>query len=401
MSLPNLLPTIGLTCMTAVAAVSMADARELRATNESELKGAIAAAAPGDVILLAPGTYDMGQSLATGANGTKDKPIVLACAGDEGYAQLVANGQIAFRIASQYWGFRGIHFVGDPARTEATVFMDGPGGCGHVRFVDCRISGSKAYGMKGAKTVERPVHDVVIEHTELFDTGGTGFDLVCGDDWVLRGNHVHDYGKGGGVTYGIFLKGGGRNGVVDGNIVDGGRRPGTVGISFGGGLTGAKWLDTVDGKPVPEHSKGVAMNNIVLATGDVAYHCNNAADCAFVNNLAWNCENFQRQGSYPPDPLVANNLLAGQARGAGQASGNLPPQRQWFMDPDNGDFRLTPAGAAAVSGKGTAIPAVTADFFSASRRHGPATVGPVLPGATRSTAWTDRRQAAGKRPSRR
>ena len=392
---------IGVVCLAAGMACAAAGARELRVTNAAELKAAIAAVTPGDTIVVPPGTYDMGQSLATGVDGIKGRPIVLACAGDSGYAQLKANGQVAFRIKSKFWTFRGIHFQGDPARTEATVFMDGPNGCGHVRFIDCRISGSKAHGMKGAKTVERPVHDVVIEHTELFDTGSTGFDLVCGDDWVLRGNYVHDYGKAGGVTYGIFLKGGGRNGVVDGNVVDGGGRSGTVGISFGGGLTGPQWLGTIDGKPAPEHDKGVAMNNIVLNTGDVALHANNASNCVFVNNLAWNCQNFQRQGSYPPDPLVANNLLAGRARGAGKAADNVSPQREWFTDSDAGDFRLTPAGAAVVAGKGAVIPAVTSDFFGTARKGGKNVLGPVLPGARHSTTWIDRRLKASDRSPRR
>ena len=144
------------------------------------------------------------------------------------------------------------------------------------------------------------------------------------------------------------------------------------------------------------------MNNIVVNTGDVALHSNNSSNCAFVNNLAWNCQSFQRQGSYPPDPVVANNLLAGQARGAGQAAANVAPQKAWFVDPDAGDFRLTPAGVAAVSGQGTAIPAVKADFFGTARAGGPNVLGPVLPGAKQSTKWDDRRAAAasGSQPRR-
>jgi hypothetical protein len=338
----------------------------------------------------------MGREVSTGRSGTKDKPITLACEGEKGYAKLKAGSQIAFRVRSRFWVFRGIHFEGDARRTAATVFMDGPAGCGDIHIVDCKISGSGEHGMKSARTRRKAVDNVLIEFTELFDTGATGFDLVSGDNWILRRNYVHDFGRGGGVTYGIFLKGGGRKGIIEGNIVDGRRKATTLGISFGGGRTGKKWLPLVaGGKVAAEHDGGIARNNIVIAAADSSYHTNNGANCRFYNNLTWKCDTFQRQAAYPKDPVLINNLIGGNTRrGASLSKNNLAPRKEWFVAPDDCDFRLTDAGEAALVGKGAAVPAgeCPTDFFGAKRDPAKAVIGPVLPGGAESTKWVDRRK---------
>ena len=287
------------------------------------------------------GEYDIVKSFSTGNDGTEKKPIILQCYGDKGYAVLKTEGQVGFRIKNKHWIIIGIHIKGSESKTQATIFMDGPGGCGNIKMTDCKISGSALHGMKAARSREVGVDNVFIEHTELFDTAFTGFDLVSGDNWVLKNCYVHSYGKKKGISYGIFLKGGGKNGVIDSCFVDGKASSTTVGISFGGGLTGKQWLPLVDGKIGPEHFNGIARNNIVVNTSDVAYHCNNGSNCFFYNNLAWNCKNFQMQKSYLEDPVLINNLIAGKYRGANSKSSNNINQldSKWFID--SGKSRLS------------------------------------------------------------
>ncbi|MBA4387401.1 MAG: hypothetical protein C0404_05430 [Verrucomicrobia bacterium] len=369
-------------------------ARDIKADTAADIKNALGSAGPGDTILVKPGEYDMGGSISTGKNGTKDKPVTFACEGKKGYAILKVSGQIGMRVKSKFWVIRGIHIEGNPGSTEATVFMDGPQGCSDILMTDCKISGSAQHGMKGARTREKAADNITVEYTELFDTKATGFDLVSGDNWVLRRNYVHDYGKGGGVTYGIFLKGGGKNGIIDGCFVDGKRQATTVGISFGGGLTGQKWLPLgADGKVGPEHDKGVAMNNIVINTSDVAYHSNNGANCKFFNNLAWNCKSFQRQASFPNDPVVSDNVIAGNTKsGTSESKDNVAPAKDWFVNADESDFRLTDAGVKALAGKGQAAGEVTTDYFGTKRDPAKPVLGPVLPDAKETTKWIDRRK---------
>lgn len=378
-----------------LAMATAAAAADIKVDNAQNLRAALASAGPGDVIEVKAGEYTMGGGTQTGRDGTKDKIITLRAAGDKGYARLIMTGQIAFRVRNRFWEFRGIHFAGDFKSTEATVFLDGPQGCGDLHFVDCKISGSNTHGMKAAKLREKPVDNILVEHTELFDTGETGFDLPAGDNWILRRNYVHDYGRNGGVTYGIFFKGGGKNGIIEGNIVDGKSKGTTLGISFGGGLMGKQWLPLLpDGKFAPEHDGGIARNNIVINATDAAFHANNAANCRYYNNLTWNASTFQMQGSYPKNPVLVNNLIAGNVRGASENKGTLAPRKEWFADAANGDFRLTAAGKGALTGKGESLSLeeCPTDFFGNKRDPKHAVVGPVLPNAKESTKWVDRRK---------
>ena len=221
--------------------------------------------------------------------------------------------------------------------------MDGPNGCGNVTMRDCKISGSALHGMKAARTRNKAADNVTLEQVELFNTAQTGFDLVSGDNWTLKNCYVHNYGLTKGVSYGIFLKGGGKNGSIQGCYVDGSSTNTTVGISFGGGLTGKQWLPLINGKVASEHQNGLAQNNIVINTQDVAYHTNNASDCKFFHNLAWNCRNFQRQKSYKPDPLLIHNIIPGKLRGAHEKStANFTGENKtFFKDPVKSDFRYT------------------------------------------------------------
>lgn len=368
------------------------NAKEYKVRDSKSIKKALVSAKAGDVITIKTGEYDMGDSFSTVNDGTKKKPIILQCSGDKGYAVLKASGQIAFRIKSKFWIIKGIHVQGSEKKTQATVFMDGPGGCGDIKITDCKISGSALHGMKAARSREVGVDNVHIEQTELFNTAFTGFDLVSGDNWFLKNCYVHDYGTQKGISYGIFLKGGGKNGIVEGCFVDGKASSTTIGISFGGGLTGQQWLPLINGKVGPEHFEGIARNNIVVNTTDVAYHSNNASNCFFYNNLAWNCKNFQRQKSYSEDPRLFNNLIVGKYRGAHPDSGNNVDQldEKWFVDPNNQDFRLSKEGIRKLKRKAIKIADCPKGMFGAERKN--LYPGPVLPGAKQSTKWVDRRK---------
>ncbi|MCM8540375.1 MAG: right-handed parallel beta-helix repeat-containing protein [Lentisphaeraceae bacterium] len=367
-------------------------AREYKARDSKSIKKALLSAKAGDVITVKPGEYDMGDTFATGKDGTEKKPIILQCSGEKGYAVLKVSGQVGFRIKSKFWVIKGVHTQGSESKTQATVFMDGPGGAGNIKMIDCKISGSALHGMKSAAKRDIGVHNIYIENTELYDTAFTGFDIVSGNNWVIKNCYVHDYGKQKGVSYGIFLKGGGKNGIIDGCFVDGKASSTTVGISFGGGLTGEQWLPLIDGKIAPEHFEGIARNNIVVNTTDVAYHSNNASNCHYYNNLAWNCKNFQRQKSYPDDPRLFNNLIAGKYRGVHSDSDNNINEldAKWFVDPEKNDFRLSKEGIRKLKRKAVKSDKCPSDMFGQQRKD--LYPGPVLPGAKQSTKWVDRRE---------
>jgi hypothetical protein len=377
-----------------VAAVGAVSAAEFKVDNAAAVKQALGAAGPGDTILVKPGEYDMGDSFRTGKSGTQEKPVTFRCEGDKGYAKFKVSGQVGFRVKSKFWVIQGIHVEGSGKGVSAAVFMDGPGGCGDVKLIDCKISGSGEHGMKASRTREQAVDNVLLDHVEIYETAATAFDLVSGDNWVLRNCYAHAYGKGGGICYGIFLKGGGKKGIIEGCLVDAGKQQVTVGISFGGGTTGKQWLPMVGDKVGPEHEGGIARNNIVINTSDVAYHTKNSSACSFYNNLAWNCKTFQCKASSPTEPTLINNLVGGPYSGASaESKSNVEKlQKEWFVNPDECDFRLTGAGKAALGGKGQPLADNPTDYFGAKRKEGPQDPGPVLPDAAQSTQWTDRRK---------
>jgi hypothetical protein len=118
-------------------------------------------------------------------------------------------------------------------------------------------------------------------------------------------------------------------------------------------------------KVAAEAVGGICRNNIVINTGDCAYHCNNASDCKFYNNLAYNCgAGFQMQKSYPPDSTLINNILSDNLTKPGKAENNLTKvDPTWFVAPDKDDFRLSDAGKMALAGKGQPLTDNPTDFF--------------------------------------
>ena len=365
---------------------SPADPRSIRAAMES--------AQAGDIISIPPGEYDMVDTIATGNSGTPGAPIIMRTSGDKSYAKLkiTAGSDVGFRIISRFWVLRGVHIEGNLTKTEDLIQIDATRGGGDFLMSDCRVSRCREFLLKGSRNRDKGADNVTLDHCEWFDTNATGIDIVGGDNWIIRGNYVHDYGKDGGVHYGMFLKGGGRNGLIEGNFVDGKAGKVTVGISFGGGLTDHRFLpELAGGKFVPEHLNGICRNNIVINTGDCAYHTNNASGCKFYNNLAYGCgAGFQRQASYPQDPALMNNIFSGKIRGAGDSQANLTKvESSWFMDAASNDFRLSSAGKTALSGKGQQIEANPSDFFNQPRKT--SDLGPVNAGASISTRWVDRR----------
>jgi len=389
--------TLASAFLTVLCVAAVSQAKDFNVDNARDIRAAMAAAQAGDTIVIKPGEYDMGQALVTGHSGTQDKPIVMRAAGDKGYAKLKITGagsDVGFRVNSRFWVLRGLHIEGNNAIKDL-LMVSAPSGGGDLAMVDCKVSKCSEFLIKASRSREKGPDNVILEHCEWFDCPETAIDLVCGDNWIIRGNYVHDWGSGGGAHYGMFLKGGGKNGIIEGNIADGRAGRGTVGISFGGGLTGKQWLPlAADGKVAPEHTAGICRNNIVVNTGDCAFHTNNASGCKFYGNLAYNCgAGFQRQASYPPDAALANNVLSGNLKGPGKSENNLTKvDKAWFVAPDQFDFRLTEAGKVALAGKGTALADNPTDFFGSRRKAGaPQDLGPVNADARESTKWVDHR----------
>jgi hypothetical protein len=114
-------------------------------------------------------------------------------------------------------------------------------------------------------------------------------DLVAASHWTVRANVIKDFVKldGNGVSYGAFAKGGGSANLFERNLVwceDKLRgQPGQrVGLSLGGGATGAEWCR--DRKCITEQQGGILRANLIAACSDVGIYLNSAADSRVEDN---------------------------------------------------------------------------------------------------------------------
>ena len=80
--------------------------------SEAEILEAIAAASPGDVITVSPGTYDFNQLIVVQNHGEESARIFLR-AEELGTVRFNLSHIENFKIQAKYWIFENIHFMGD------------------------------------------------------------------------------------------------------------------------------------------------------------------------------------------------------------------------------------------------------------------------------------------------
>ncbi len=379
-------------------ASSIAGAAEMRGVmTSSQLLAAIGRAKAGDTIVLADGNYDIGTVECTAA-GSSSAPITVR-AQHARLAVIRVNGLEGFRVSGPGWRFEGLDVVGVCAKDSD---------CEHA-FV---VSGA-AHGF--ALTASR-VHDFnlpvrsklaggvapndgLIDGNEIFDsrardTAGTvgAISIGAGSRWVVRDNYLHDFAHlSGSVTYAAVMKGGGKGGVFERNVVvcarsvlQGGER---VGISFGSGGSGPDACLSPDpqGECLIEHDGGVVRNNVIASCSDVAIYLNQARDTHILYNTM--------VGTLGVDFRYANsggeargNAYSGTIRGRdGGSFGGLENRSltaadfaAMYVSPLTGDLRKK-GDLTAVIGGGSPVALVADDHCKQARGSGKWDVGAVAP----------------------
>lgn len=381
--------------ITAAAAVAGADV--VPVSDAQALREAIQEAAAGDEIVLAPGAYLLTANLACAAPGSASAPIVVRAATPRSVL-IRFDALEGFRVLAPHWRFSGLDIEGACAADDAcehafhlagdadfTVIRDNV-----VRDFNAQI---KSNGDGGGAFPD----DVLVEGNQLYDTRArqtanpvTKIDVVGGRRWVVRSNTIRDYqkGAGDGISYAAFLKGNSRDGVFERNLVicedqtTGGTR---LGLSLGGGGTGAQFCE--EGDCTTEHQDGVLRNNLILRCPDVGIYLNRAARSEVHHNTLYDTSGIDVRFATASADL-RNNLLSGAIRnrdgatstGAGNLAGvALASFADWFLAPDDADFRL--ADGAAIVDAGVAAPLATDDFCGTARADGAPDLGAVEYGA--------------------
>jgi parallel beta-helix repeat protein len=370
-------------------------AKDVPVKNVAELGAAISAAAPGDVIILAPGTY-ASTGFSCNANGTSENPIVVKSATPLA-ARIDFDALEGFKVSGANWHFEGLEVHGVCAKDDD---------CEHAFHV---TGGAVGFVLRGNKLVDFNAqlkvnankdsggtwlmpHDGLLENNEVFDTRPrntsnptTKFNIDTGDRWIVRGNYIHDFEKDGGdgVSYGSFMKSGGKNGVYERNLVVCSTGPTTgtrIGLSFGGGGTAPQFCFPAFDASVPcsvEHDGGTMRNNIIASCSDVGIYINRGKATKLLHNtlIATSGIDFRFDTTTGE---AHGNLLAGKIRprdgGTFSGTDNLGDQTAsdfaaWYIDPTKGDLRLK-GTLTALLGKVTTT-TVTDDYCGRMRGASP------------------------------
>lgn len=371
-------------------------ARDVPVSTAAELRAAVEGAVPGDVILLADGTYDVTGNVRADATGTAAMPIVVRAVTPLG-ARVRFDALEGFLVSGPYWTFEGLDIEG-----VCAAHSD----CEHAFHVvgaadSTTIRGNRVHGFNaqikanGSGTPRVWPDDVVVEDNELFNetvrmtsNPVTPIDVVGGRRWVIRGNYIHDHSKGQGdnISYAAFLKGNGRDGIIERNLVmcevlhTGGIR---LGLSFGGGGTGPDSI-CEDGTCSPEHQGGVMRNNVIAnCPADVGIYVNECADCRVLHNTLYRGTGIDVRFAASSVEVIGN-LLSGRVRMRDGAtltsSGNLEMVSDaqfaaWFESPATADFDLV--DGSSIVDQGTALPDVSDDFCGNARDDGMPDLGAV------------------------
>ena len=141
----------------------------------------------------------------------------------------------------------------------------------------------------------------------------------------MADNFVSRFTKAGGdrISYGLYMKGGGRGGHIERNLVvcSAGdiSQPGVrVGMSFGGGGTAAH--NCRDARCEAEHTGGVMANNVVAHCNDFGIDVFRSAGATVAHNTLVNTAGIDVRHAPASAALIAN-VLDGRmrARDGGQA----------------------------------------------------------------------------------
>ncbi|MCP3063726.1 right-handed parallel beta-helix repeat-containing protein [Myxococcus sp. K38C18041901] len=361
-------------------------------TTVAELQAALSSAKAGDDIVLADGTYTVNANLNCAAEGTDAQPITVRAA--HRHAALIRfNATEGFKVSGRAWVFDGLTLEGICARDQD---------CEHAFHVTGHAEGFvlrnsrvrdfnsqlKVNATKNASGVFEMPHRGLIERNDIYDTRprvtGTPVNKInidTGDDWVVRDNEVHDFARQGGISYGAFMKSGGKRGLFERNRVlcvrDQPASDTRIGLSFGGGGTGAAFCAPAFDATVPcdpEHSDGIIRNNIVANCSDVAVYLNRAARTQVLFNtfIGTTGVDFRFASSTgEAHGNVLSSVIRSRDSGSFTAGTNLTnvatgTWTSWYVAPVKGDLTLKGPVTQLV---GAAAPrtSVTDDFCQRPR----------------------------------
>lgn len=277
------------------AAVQAPAGRALTVLTVAQLREAMDGAMPGDVITLAPGEYAVkGGGLLAHRPGATGKPVTVR-AHRPGTVIIDMSIVEGFKVAAAHWTFENLTIRGTcKPQDYCEHAFHVVGNADHFTARNNTIIDFNAHFKINGHQGNFPDHGAIIgntiTNTAIRETSRsvTLIDLVAASDWLIRGNVITDFIKGGGdqISYGAFAKGAGARNIFEQNIVVCEhllRGPGyQVGMSLGGGATGKQYCR--DGRCITEQDDSVIRSNLIASCSDDGIYLNNAARSVVSHN---------------------------------------------------------------------------------------------------------------------
>ena len=382
-------------------ASSVAHAGVINVSTPQALTTAIGNAMPGDEIVLANGTYPL-TGVTCAANGTATQPIIVRAETQFG-ANIDFDALEGFRVTGAHWHFEGLDVEGVCADDNNCEHAFHVMGAAHgfvlrkSRVMNFNAQLKVNAAMVGGVYVTP--NNGLVEYNTIGDDRGratanpvTKLNIDTGEDWIVRGNYLHDAYKmqGDGISYAAFMKSGSKRGLFERNLVlcshvtTGGTR---IGLSFGGGGTGAQFCAPAFDPNVPcsvEHDGGTMRNNIIANCSDVGIYLNKAKDSHILFNTLIGTAGVDFRFDTTSGEAVGN-LLTGIIRARDNAMLNESSNQMnvavsqfnaWYEAPIDGVL-TTKGDVSQLIGSATARADVKDDYCAHQRPSGALTMGAI------------------------
>lgn len=289
-----------------------------------ELLSAIKSATSGNIITLEPGLYRLnGRNIPIINPGHFDTPIVVRSPilGDAIIELSMLEG---FHVKAPFWVFENLIINGtcnDDSYCEHAFHIVGSGHSFVLR--NSIVRDFNAHIKVNASGNNFPDNGL-IENSTFYNTrpretaspvNMLNIDSV--NNWRVKGNLLADFSKNKGdrISYAAYMKGNGRNGIFEQNLViceanvDANSST-QVGLSFGGGGTATAFCR--NSQCLSEHTNGIIRNNIILnCPNDVGIYLNKSTNTQVYNNAIVNSLGIDVRFESSTASIV-NNIISGR-----------------------------------------------------------------------------------------
>jgi len=263
------------------------------------INAALAAAKPGDTVILRGGTYREGVNVRV----RKPNITIKSAKGEWAVIDLTNHNPghnedsgVYFDVDSSGGKLQGVEVIGGwyAVCTETKWDWGNPkdrAGASNIIIEDCVLHDSRYDVIK----IKPNCNNITIRYNEIFNSGrafdgkpkngednAEGIDNVNGDKMVVQNNYIHDI-----CSNAIYAKGGATDVLIENNRIE---------TAYGAGImvgfdTSPEFFDLTVNPQYYENIRGVVRNNLIVGTGWEGIGFYGSKDAQVYNNTLVNVAN--------------------------------------------------------------------------------------------------------------